>query len=433
MGKCTSKQQRRDHVIVASTAHQEEIPQPSKAKPTAIREVIVNVKDDTHLICTKSYPITSPFSTIVDSIRNETLPNADYDFLYNKTHFVPGNSKETIETLFNHAKIIDLHLVYAGLDIPKDTLTAYAETTHFIGSPKFETEPFEIISFDKSTSNISSNIISDFPESSKFNFFSAYCNGRDKLFISGGDKQHNQGEYNDALIEIDMVGSNRVKILPNLITGRAWHSMIYIPSKYIFIVGGINTKTVEVFNIETNTIAIDSQLNENRSEATLCLVNNSELYAFCGFLFNHHFFDTIEKCNLRNRKREWSLIHLNKPQHILFEPSFFAVSYFRNNSLILLGCNEMSQIENSKTKHVRNYLFHPDTNSIELYECPPIEDLCSEKFFLPMNVKSSVLIPVHTSENVKVLFMNDGKLEVVKFQEDQQDSSMIDVNTHKIK
>ena len=42
--------------------------------------------------------------------------------------------------------------------------------------------------------------------------------------------------------------------------------MIYIPNKYIFIVGGSNTKSVELYNIETNQLVKDSELNENRSE-----------------------------------------------------------------------------------------------------------------------------------------------------------------------
>ena len=46
--------------------------------------------------------------------------------------------------------------------------------------------------------------------------------------------------------------------------------MIYIPNKYIFIVGGLNTKSVELYNIETNQLVKDSELNENRSECMSC-------------------------------------------------------------------------------------------------------------------------------------------------------------------
>ena len=57
--------------------------------------------------------------------------------------------------------------------------------------------------------------------------------------------------------------------------------MIYVPNKYIFIVGGSNTKSVELYDMEEKKITKDSELNELRCECTLFLVNNMYLYAFC--------------------------------------------------------------------------------------------------------------------------------------------------------
>ena len=101
-------------------------------------------------------------------------------------------------------------------------------------------------------------------------------------------------------IDLTNLNENKIEIkeLPNLNESRTWHSMIYIPDKYIFIVGGSNTKSVEIYNMESNTIKKDSELMEFRSECTLCLVNNSHLYAFCGFLIHQEFVTTIERCNL---------------------------------------------------------------------------------------------------------------------------------------
>jgi hypothetical protein len=57
--------------------------------------------------------------------------------------------------------------------------------------------------------------------------------------------------------------------------------MIYIPPKYIFIVSG-TCNSVEVYDIEKKMINHDSDLNEKRGECSLCCINNSVLYAFCG-------------------------------------------------------------------------------------------------------------------------------------------------------
>ena len=62
--------------------------------------------------------------------------------------------------------------------------------------------------------------------------------------------------------------------------------MIFISKKYLFIVSGINNKSVELFDIEKNEIKIDSYLKEALREFSLSLVNNLYLSAFCGFLLH---------------------------------------------------------------------------------------------------------------------------------------------------
>ena len=62
--------------------------------------------------------------------------------------------------------------------------------------------------------------------------------------------------------------------------------MIFIPKKYVFIVSGMNNKSVELFDIEKSEIKIDSYLNEALREYSLTLVNNLYLYVFCGFLLH---------------------------------------------------------------------------------------------------------------------------------------------------
>ena len=50
--------------------------------------------------------------------------------------------------------------------------------------------------------------------------------------------------------------------MSNLNKSRKWHSMIFIPKKYVFIVSGMNNKREELFDIEKNEIKIDSYLKE---------------------------------------------------------------------------------------------------------------------------------------------------------------------------
>ena len=73
---------------------------------------------------------------------------------------------------------------------------------------------------------------------------SSCCNGDNKLFISGGiDSEEN---IIDKLWIFDLI-NYQVECLSNL-APKNNHSMIYIPSNYIFLVGG-NDQNVSYFDI----------------------------------------------------------------------------------------------------------------------------------------------------------------------------------------
>ena len=124
-----------------------------------------------------------------------------------------------------------------------------------------------------------------------FNNYSAFCSAKGFFYISGGERsneisqediEENEPEFFGNFISIDMnqlmknpninlnndnnnvikedekenesksESNNKenkenalIKKLPRLNIERSWHSMIFIPNKYIFIVGGIYTKIVE--------------------------------------------------------------------------------------------------------------------------------------------------------------------------------------------
>ena len=88
--------------------------------------------------------------------------------------------------------------------------------------------------------------------------------------------------------------------------------MIYIPEKYIFIVGGPNETNVELYDIDKNITTIDSQLNTERCEPSLILVNNKYLYSIFGFHLYESFIDTIERCNLHRKHRNWDRLICDK-------------------------------------------------------------------------------------------------------------------------
>ena len=82
----------------------------------------------------------------------------------------------------------------------------------------------------------------------RFNSFSPFYNGNEKIYLSEGETSNapvtNSTSYPISdFIEIDLKNNPNCltyKNLPNLNESRTWNSMIFILKKYVFIVSGIN-------------------------------------------------------------------------------------------------------------------------------------------------------------------------------------------------
>ena len=331
--------------------------------------------------------------------------NKDYDILNNNNEKLNDKLEMKIKDIFPDSNI-QLNLKYSGLEIPENIQKAYSENNKLIGSLILDNPDYV---------GINENQLR------KYNSFTAFCNGKNNIFISGGENQNkgknNNELYNDfCMIDLEKVTQNNIPIieLTNLIEARTWHSMIYIPNKYIFIVGGIKNKSVELYDIDNKIIKKDSELNEARSECSLCLVNNYYLYAFCGFLFNQFFINTIERCNLRREKRKWEIVNYTLENNIQFNPSFFGVGYC-NDKILLLGGNENPEEKN------KNYIITLSQNGDDVINefnlNKEIISVYREKFFIPINKTKSVNIPlIFNQPEVLYLNINDGIIESKEFE-----------------
>ena len=355
----------------------------------------------------------------------------DYDIIDYKTE---ENLTEKIKNatslndVFPNHKVeekIELSVKYSGLSIPENAKEAYAEKNKLIGTLILDNpEKFGVVVFDTSSSKATTNYytLEDTDELKQFGPFSAFCNAFDKIYVSGGEIQKdNNTEPISQFMEIDLTTLSKSSVtnrkLPDLKEARTWHSMIYVPDQYIFIVGGTGTKSVEVYDIIKGTIEKDSELNQSRSECTLCLMNNTYLYAFCGFLLHQTYLTSIERCNLRRSVRTWETVNYTLENNITFNPSFFAVSYYKND-IILLGGNENAEERN------KNYLYKVgEKDSIEEYNYDvEYTSVFREKFFIPINSNVSVLLPL-VSSDVEVFFFNeeDGKVTKTMFKEESEE------------
>lgn len=314
---------------------------------------------------------------------------------------------------------------YNGLDIPDDIIKGYINSSSIIGSISETSENYIIIIYERDEKKITPYYFNR-GENPNFSFkqFSSFCNAKGCLYISGGEEElrhepeKSAPKFNEFLcIDLNQIKENRgqmqFKELPNLIEARAWHNMIYVPDNYIFIVGGENTRTVEMYNIEKNEITKDSELNQIRSECTLCLVNNKYLYAFFGFVLHQEFDPTIERCNLLKEERKWDFVDIMEKEGFLYNISFFGVSYYKDDEIILIGVNDIGD-----EKHY-DYIYkigknENDKDEINECNCNINEGMIvfKEKLFFPVDDNISINIPLIIGDDIKYYELNRDTREI---------------------
>ena len=139
--------------------------------------------------------------------------------------------------------------------------------------------PFEVEVFDKNNNTLNRLDLSleNIKETKIENYspLSSYCNGNNHLYISGGINKDN-AILND-FWDIDL-NNKIIEKIPEGISPKKNHSMIFIPEKYVFIVGGNDKKTF-YYDIEKKEIINWADLNHERVEPALIVIRD-ELYCF---------------------------------------------------------------------------------------------------------------------------------------------------------
>ena len=223
------------------------------------------------------------------------------------------------------------------------------------------------------------------PNFEKLTSTSSCCNGDDKLYFSGGID--NDKDIIDKLWIFDLVTYN-VECLSNL-APKNNHSMIYIPSKYVFLVGGNDTKVL-YFDINEKEIQSWSELNKKRLEPALIQMNNY-LYVFDNVNTNENNLElTFERTDLLSDKPCFEIIEPNLAENIAGNiiPKYFGVAKESEESIIFLGGNILD--EQNDNNDFKNYRYNIKENKIEFSEVPFVNIQLKEKTFLNFNKKDDI-------------------------------------------
>lgn len=436
MGHCTSSTStRKEKIEKAGTVKNSPHKKMGSFIPSMVesdlmkKKIKISLKIEKKLVIdNKEYDTTTTFQTLMDEM--SSLINKQYDYKY--TYFSNNEEiefsfylSETIITKFPFAlsSPLEIKMSYSGLAISNNVIQYYIDNINIISSPVFPADlpsnNLSLILFDKITGmfEVKKIIIKDEDINLSVSNFSAYCNMDNKLFISGGmQNETGQNQLSNIFFYIDLK-TLEIKRLPNLKENRAWHSMIFVPEKYIFVVSGLGSKTVELYDYENGIIEEDSALNEMRCECSCCVVNNMYLFVFCGYLENFGFLHSIEKSNLRKKKRKWEVVNYKRENDIFFYPSFFPlVNDESNQNIIFLGVNEFDSEVNQEWVMSYKFKYGAVNEVIEENKTIPIfsGNVFPLKLALPISDNTNILISLTIAKTAKIYWLNNsGMVEKV--------------------
>lgn len=373
---------------------------------------------------TASFSTLLPIQSLFDEIKYKINKYSDYDILNSNKQSLKSLITEKIYKIFPNETQSELTLFYLGLTIADNIKRAYETNITIIATPLLEIgDKIGLISYNKFTQQTTQCIINN-ETLSIFTHISSYCNGNNMLYLSGGERSNG---YHDAFYAVDLFNTDKIEQLPNLNEARGWHSMLYVPNSFIFIVGG-TTKAVEFYDIDRKDISYDSDLNELRREPTLCLVNNALLYCFGGYVYEDEGFSTtVERCNLRKGIRKWDYVNYVKNEGSFFDECYYVSAYYTDNAIVLFRTFEHDNDDNDNNRDNRCYngivfdyenddkplidvFNNNNNNNILTTTTTQMKGVFPEKFFIPLSNNCKYIFPM-ISNNV-VLYTCEGNCKV---------------------
>ncbi len=292
--------------------------------------------------------------------------------------------------------------VRTGLKIPNNAEKYISDKLQLFGVPIIETN-FRVYAFknEKIKGSIIKLIKIKFSEeilkNSNITDVDYYCNGINSLYI-----------YQNSFWIIDLINETINNI--NNIQPRTLHSLIYIPSKYVFIIGGKEEKKIIYYNIEENKFCHYANIDDILFEPSLIFVDNKYLFAITNV--NQLI---IYKTNLRAEPKIEKL-KISILNGITFEQQYFGVCKLnkKEQKILFIGGDKMKQFIEYNYKENTISLseiieFNYKENTISLSNINISDPDCSdfsfkEKTFIPCDDFNYCQIPMIKKRVLKVIF-----------------------------
>ena len=283
-------------------------------------KTIIFQYEDKEIFKYQKYNKTIKFKKIKNQfVRSLEINNSFIDIKDNEFKFYRDNrlltDDDKLDVIEPNENEENIYInVRTGLKIPNNPEKYISDKLKLFGIPIIESD-FRVYAFENekikgSVINVKKITFSkEILKNSNITDDYYYCNGINSLYI-----------YQNSFWIIDLINETINNI--NNVQPRTLHSLIYIPSKYVFIIGGKEGKEIIYYNIEENKFYHYENIDDILIEPSLIFVDNKYLFAITNV--NQLI---IYKTNLRAEPKIEKL-KLSILNEITFEQQFFGVCKF---------------------------------------------------------------------------------------------------------
>ena len=326
-----------------------------------------------------------------------------------------------ITTTISSNKLLKIYVkINKKFNIPDNIEQYIINNTELIGKPAINQLKYYV--YNKTSKELKAIHLSKKQiEEINIDFFSnktSYCNAENNLFIYEGNDTYikinnnieaynkNNNMNNKSKFICINLKNKEVQLISDTFPQRILHSMIFIPEKYIFIIGGKKTQEVLIYTIKKDNKIYEvypNLLPYELLEPSLITIDNKYLYAFENSTFCMHIlrtdfisvsaFEEIEVKNLFN---------------IQIDQKFFGLVKQKNNILLLGGqmiYSPKQDLNSSKNIFEFNY----NLNKIKQ----------TQKIHINLDIFEKTFIPIGSDEYIQLTEIKDNsdyKPKVIIFQ-----------------
>ena len=344
----------------------------------------------------------------------------------------------TNDTFKNYIKKFNIYVKYKSTykHLSSNMEEYIINNTIFIGKPIINGLGYYI--YKKNTSQLKVvNIEEETLSKVKINFFSsisAYCNANNFLYIYEGTNMMNSTFTsrftrksscffnNNKFIRINLI-NEEIQIISIKFPRRILHSMIFVPEKYIFVIGGQYKKEIKdvlIYKIKKDNYSYEKYphlLPYELLEPSLIMINNKFLYAF----ENSKEKFKVVKCNISNIS---PFEDIKLKNEILIGQKFFGViPKISKNRILFLGGQ---YLDSSNNISLKNYEFDFNTNELILTNINYKKFDFIEKTFIPIDKNNYMQITEFRQNNEyvpKIIIFGDKKKSIIDEEEEEKNKS----------